>query len=163
MGVVEGKGRCLNQSTVSIERSKGGGSWMKDSLVAKQSTSQRHGFPQEKQWWTGSESHTILQSPSWPALLWIPDAQILRRGGSLSLSPPPLSPASASYQCFGVVSVQQTALICTLGLLPGAAGTEVNSQCNLGGDDSATGDSIDRGSKQECNRSRAPWPGLGTT
>lgn len=127
MGVVEGKGRrCLNQSTVSIEWSEGGGSWMKDSLVAKQSPSQRHDFPEKKQWWTGSQSHTILQSPSWPALIWIPDSQILRRGGSLSLSSPPFSPASASHQCFGVVSVQQTALICALGLLPGAAGTEVN-------------------------------------
>lgn len=42
------------------------------------------------------------------------------------LSPPPFSPASASHQCFGVVSVQQTTLICALGQLPGAAGTEVN-------------------------------------
>lgn len=37
------------------------------------------------------------------------------------------------------------------------------SQCNLGGEDSATGDSINRGSKQEWSGSRAPWPGLGTT
>ena len=37
------------------------------------------------------------------------------------------------------------------------------SQCNLGGDDPAMGNSTDRGSKQEYSGSRAPWWGLGTT